>query len=522
MACRTEPLIVIRTAALAALALVLALTAGPILAVALQARGPAGLSAGDWAAVRFTLLQALLSAALSCLFAIPLARALARRDFPLRRLALAALGAPFLLPVIAAILGLVAIFGRAGLANQALALLGLPPVTIYGLPGVLLAHVFFNLPLVTRLLLLGWAAIPAEHFRLAAALSFTPRTSFRQLELPMLARVLPGAFLLTFLICLTSFTTVLALGGGPRATTIELAIYQAFRLDFDLAHAATLALVQLGLGTTVALAALAVTGLPQPGAGMDHPVRRWDSTGLGPRLADSLAMGFAALFLALPMGAVLVRGLPALPDLPASAYAAALRSLGVVAGATALALVLALPIALAIGLSDRPRRARASDAAAALVLAASPLVTGTGLFLILTRVTNPVPLALAVTAVVNALMALPFLLRALIPAIEQARRFDALADSLAMTGFARFRLVILPRLARPLGFGLGLTAAMTMGDLGVVTLFADPDRATLPMVLYGLMGAYRTDQAAAAALLLVVLSLGLFWIFDRGGRNAQA
>jgi thiamine transport system permease protein len=59
--------------------------------------------------------------------------------------------------------------------------------------------------------------------------------------------------------------------------------------------------------------------------------------------------------------------------------------------------------------------------------------------------------------------------------------------------------------------------------LGVITLFANPDTATLPLQMYRLMGAYRMEQAAGAALLLLILSFGLFWIFDRGGRaNADA
>jgi thiamine transport system permease protein len=32
------------------------------------------------------------------------------------------------------------------------------------------------------------------------------------------------------------------------------------------------------------------------------------------------------------------------------------------------------------------------------------------------------------------------------------------------------------------------------------------------------MAAYRMADAAAAALLLVTLSVALFWVFDRGGR----
>ncbi|VFS66540.1 thiamine transporter membrane protein [Raoultella planticola] len=38
---------------------------------------------------------------------------------------------------------------------------------------------------------------------------------------------------------------MLSLGGGPRATTIELAIYQALNFDYDPARAAMLALIQM-------------------------------------------------------------------------------------------------------------------------------------------------------------------------------------------------------------------------------------------------------------------------------------
>jgi thiamine transport system permease protein len=147
---------------------------------------------------------------------------------------------------------------------------------------------------------------------------------------------------------------------------------------------------------------------------------------------------------------------------------------------------------------------------------------GTGLFLILNPLADPVALALPLTALVNALMALPFALRALIPAVRDLRRFDRLADSLGLQGRARLRIVTLPRLRAPLGFALGLAAALSMGELGVVALFADPTAATLPMTMYGLMGAYRMTEAAGAALVLVTLAFGIFWILDRGVRNAEA
>jgi thiamine transport system permease protein len=117
------------------------------------------------------------------------------------------------------------------------------------------------------------------------------------------------------------------------------------------------------------------------------------------------------------------------------------------------------------------------------------------------------------------MMALPFALRALIPALREVESsYGRLADSLALTGGARLRLLILPRTRRALGFAGGIAAAFSMGDLGVIALFADLETTTLPLQLYRLMGAYRMDDAMGAALLLMGLSLAMFWIFDRGGR----
>ncbi|MCB1336483.1 MAG: thiamine/thiamine pyrophosphate ABC transporter permease ThiP, partial [Maritimibacter sp.] len=85
-----------------ALGLVLALVLGTLAAVTWRAEPGAGLGPADWAALRFTLAQALISAVVSVALAIPVARALARRRFPGRRALITLLGAPFILPVIVA------------------------------------------------------------------------------------------------------------------------------------------------------------------------------------------------------------------------------------------------------------------------------------------------------------------------------------------------------------------------------------------------------------------------------------
>lgn len=489
------------------------LVLGTLAAVAWAAEGLSGLGRWDLRAIWFTLWQATVSATLAAALAVPVARALARRAFPGRGALILLLGAPFILPVIVAIMGLIAIFGRTGLANAGLGALGLPQMSIYGWQGVILAHVFFNLPLAVRLILHGWQAIPAERFRLARSLGFAPADTARHLERPMLVEVLPGVWLAVFLVCLTSFAVALTLGGGPQATTIELAIYQAFRFDADLGRAASLGLVQVAISLAAMAMAARVTLPAGFGAGLDRPAEL-----SGPRgwrtLADGAVIGLAAAFLIAPMAAVILPGLPALAGLPGSVWAATARSVSMALTSAGLTLVMAL--ALSLALAERPRRW--IEAAGMLPLVASPLVLGTGLYLLLRDWVRPESAALPVTALINAVMALPFALRALIPAARTVEAdYGRLAASLGLRGAARLRLLTLPRMARPLGFAGGLSAALAMGDLGVITLFAD-QRTTLPMLIWQLMGRYRIEDAAGAAVLLMAISFALFWVFDRGAR----
>lgn len=498
-------------------ALLLALVIAPLLAVGWRGNGVA-LGPADWAAVRFSVTQAVLSALFSTLFAIPVARALARRRFFGRSALVALMGAPFLLPAVVAVLGLLAIFGRSGIVNSILATFGVPQISIYGLHGVVLAHVFLNLPLAVRMILQGWLAIPGERLRLAQSLGFGPSETFRHLEWPMLRDIVPGVATVILVICLTSFAVVITLGGGPAATTIELAIYQAVRFEFDLGRAAGLAGVQLLIGGVAALATWKLTQPAGFGAGLDRDVRVPAPSGWR-GIVDALVLVTVTLFLLLPLGAVLVRGAPGLAELPGEVLPAAGRSL-FVALASAL---LATSAALVLALSTARRPQALVESAATLPLATSGLVLGTGLFLLIQPFAPPMRLALPVTILVNVALSLPYLYRILLPETRALHAdYGRLADSLSLTGWSRMRWLTFPRLARPLGFGAGIAAALSMGDLGVIALFAGEQQATLPLVVSQLAGAYRTDAAAAAAVILVLLSFALFWTFDAGGRRAAA
>ena len=505
------------TAGGAAVAVGLALLCFGTLAAVLWRASGSALGAGDWAAIRFTVLQAAASALLSVTLAVPVARALARRRFFGRSVLITLLGAPFLVPVIVAVLGLIGVFGRSGLVNTALSAIGLPPISIYGFHGVILAHVFFNLPLAVRMILQGWQSIPTERFRLAAALGLRTKDILQHLERPMLREVLPGAALVIFTLCLSSFAVALTLGGGPRATTVELAIYQSLRFDFDLGRAALLSATQFALCGTAVLLSLRFAKRANFGAGLDRGAASWAGVGRFGLAQDVVAIGFATTFLIAPLSVLVVRACPGLADLPVTLLPALARSLAVAAVSTLLTMTAAVVLAIAI---RRGPGAKLLELAAMLPLAASSLVLGTGLFLIVQPWVAAERIALLVTALVNTTLALPFALRILLPTVRAIEDdYGRLATSLALTGYARWRWLIAPRLQTPLGFAAGLVAALSIGDLGAVALFAGERGVTLPLLVQRLMGSYRMDAAAAVALVLVTVSFAVFWGLDWLGRR---
>ncbi|HSF96395.1 MAG TPA: thiamine/thiamine pyrophosphate ABC transporter permease ThiP, partial [Thermohalobaculum sp.] len=124
----------------------------------------------------------------------------------------------------------------------------------------------------------------------------------------------------------------------------------------------------------------------------------------------------------------------------------------------------------------------------------------------------------------NVMLSLPFAVRALQARLaESGARHDRLCASLGIAGWTRLRLVEFPVARRELGFAAALSAALSVGDLGVIALFGSDSFRTLPWLLYQTGGRYQSDEAAAIALALLLLSLTFFVGIERlvGGRHAE-
>ena len=452
----------------------------------------------------FTLWQAVASTVLTLLAGLPLAWATARVRFHGRGLVRALVVVPFVLPTVV-------------VATAMLSLL--PPRFERGVVPILLAHVFFNVAVVVRIVGGYWGRLDPRLLDAAATLGASPVRRFRELTLPALRPALAAAGALTFLFCFTSFGVVVILG-GPTRLTLEAAIYDEATQVFDLRAAAALALLQL---VAVALIVIVCARLE---ARADL-VSRATSEGIAaraplgwerPALAATLT-GSAAL-LGAPLAALVWRSLSTpsgigldfyrslgdeTPALLVAPWHAAVNSAVYATAATA--------VALAIGGLAAVVIARGSagwlDAAVMLPLGASAVMLGYGY--VIGFDTAPLDLRGAwwIVPVVQALVAAPFVVRLLAPALRSVD--PRLREAAAVLGAppARVRREIdIPLALRPLGVAAGLAFAIALGEFGATVFLARSDRPTLPVAIFRFLGRPGAgNQGAAAALCIVLMAV---------------
>lgn len=474
---------------------------------------------------QFSLYQAFLSTLFSISLAIPTAYALSRRQFLGRGLLLKLCATTLVLPVLVGVFGLLSIYGNSGLIAEVFEWFGGSlPFSIYGLNGILLAHVFFNYPFATRLFLQTLDSIPAEQHQLSAHLGLAGWNKYRLVAWPRIKQQFPHVAGLIFMLCFTSFATVMALGGGPKSTTIELAIYQAIKFDFDLQSGAILALWQMLLCGVLSLIIQRFSiSVAVDSGSIYQAVLYQDSK--QERLWDRAWIVFLIIFLLPPLLMVVISGLNSeLATVLTSSqfWLALVNSLIVALSAAVLAMVfgvILLHTTRALRLNEKRLLADKLDLIGTMILVTPGLVISTGLFLLLRNITDVFSIAIWIVVLVNALMALPYVIKTLAqPLLHIAQQYHLLCGSLGLNGFTRFRLIEWRALRKPMAHAFAIAFIMSIGDLSAIALFGSQDFRTLPLYLFQLLGSYQMDAAAVISLSLLVLSVGVFgvveWLFS--------
>jgi thiamine transport system permease protein len=466
--------------------------------------------------VWFTVWQAAASTILTVAIAMPAAYVLGRYRFRGRSVVGALVVVPFVLPTVVVALAFLAL---------------LPDGVERGWAPVLVAHAFFNVAVVVRIVGTYWASLDSRVVEAAATLGAPPLTRFREITLPLLAPALAAAGAIVFLFSFTSFGVVLILG-GPRYATIEAEIYnQAVRL-FDLRAAALLSLVQLAC----VLAAVWMATRLESRLVFQAPLRA-EIDALRPvrnardRLVVGLGLGVVAVFLGLPLAVLVQRSLEvggqygfdayrSLGDptsvLLAAPWEAVVNSVVYATAATAIAVVVGGLAAFAIA---EDRGSRVLDGLVLLPLGISAVMLGLGFLIAFDTAPLDFRAAPWIVPVAQSLVAIPFVVRIVVPTLRSIdpRQREAAALLGASPGRVR-REIDLPIISRGLAVAAGFAFAISLGEFGATVFLARPDRPTLPVAIFrflGRPGEANVAQAYALAVVLMVVTVVAVLLVDR-------
>lgn len=487
--------------------------------------------------VLFTFGQAAASTALTLLVGLPGAYLVARYRFAGKALFRALTAVPFVLPTLVVAASFDALLGARGWVNAALEAIGLPPLRFTRTLGAILAaHVFYNTTIVLRLVGDYWSRIDRRLWDAARTLGAGAVQRWLRVSLPLLAAPVAAAAVLVFIFCFTSFGVVLILG-GPRFATIEVEIYYQTVSLFDLPVAASLALVQVGVTLVLGIAYARLmkrVSRPLPMRAPRSNERRL--TGRSARAAAAVVLLAITVFQLAPLVALAARSVTGADGATlafyralgaesrqgafhGSALAAVRNSLGFAAAATAIALAVGTPAAWALGRRGAARSSRLFDPLLMLPLGTSAVTLGLGFIVTLNRPPFDLRASPALIPIAHALVALPFVVRSLAPALAAVEpRLIHAARALGAARAAVVRRVELPIVARAVGVAAAFAFSISLGEFGATAIVARGDLPTIPLAIFRLLGrpgALNIGQALALATILMLVTAVVVTAIER-------
>ena len=152
---------------------------------------------------RFTAFQALLSTVLTLLFGLPAAYIFARYRFFGKRVLNALFSIPFILPTIVVAAAFNALIGPKGWINLLLMQWSgttVPPIRAMNtLQIIIVAHVFYNISVVIRMVGTAWAGLDRRYEEASRVLGASGFSAFRKVIFPLLRPTIQSASLIVFL-----------------------------------------------------------------------------------------------------------------------------------------------------------------------------------------------------------------------------------------------------------------------------------------------------------------------------------
>ncbi len=490
----------------------------------------------------FTVWESLLSTILCVLVGLPGAALFARFEFRGRRILWALLLVPFVLPTVVAGLAFLTLIGPAGISGVELT------GTIWA---ILIAHLFFNYAVVVRTVGSAWAAMGESEVDAARTLGASPLRALLTITLPRLRSSVLAAASIVFLFSFTSFGIVMILG-GVRQRTIEVEIYDQTARFLHLDVAAALSVMQL-VGVVIILMLFNRARRSRSDGSSAHagtPLSRRART-LGERAFMGANLLFMGLFLGGPLAVLAIRSFSTSEGWGFHAYSAlgsnrrgssafvgpldavgnslkfalATMTISVLLGCCA-AWALARPPRTLSGTSlpkIRPTSGSVFDSLTEgflmIPLGTSAVTVGFGCLIALADPPLDFRSSWWMLPIAHSVIALPFVVRLLVPAVRSIDPKFREAAALLGAGNLRVWLTIdLPMIRRQIAVAAGFAFAVSLGEFGATSFLVRASNVTVPIAIYrslGRPGGDNLSQAMALSVILMAVVAVVVVVIDR-------
>lgn len=457
----------------------------------------------------FTCEQAIASSLISGIVGSLLAFLCIEMELPGRKIISNLSNIAFFLPPLLVALALVGVWGNRGWVGRFL-----PQSMLYGWFGILLGHLFFNFSVYFKLV--GQALVENRKIEEKIALSLGANRSvvFRTITLPKLKGPILQSFVLVFIYCLSSFVILLLLGGGPKFTGFEVAIYQAIKVDLNLKLATSLAGIQL-LFCFVAHQAVGWSSelrskYPTKAVSAIYHCR---SRLTRIALAGVTWLLFSALIL-LPITSLIASGLRSIHKLEIIEIGEVLRlSLWLGVKVALVSSWIAFCAAYLIRHSRTLRVKKIISFLSLMPVVVSNMVFGIALMIFFPSLKHWGGEHLWGVVFIQALSALPLNFRILNEKFSKIdREIYWSAKSLGASYFQLLTLVELPMLKKAVASSLATGIGISLGEVGALLLFESQGQLTFSIWLFKLMGKYQFGEAHAVGILLLLVMGSIFLI----------
>lgn len=482
--------------------------------------------------IRFTAWQAFLSAVISVIIGVPLGYLLANRSFPGKSFVASLTMVPFVMPAVTVALGFLLMYGTNGWFNETLSsLFGFKVRVLHTLWAILLAHAFYNAPLVARMTQGAWERLDPALEESARTLGAGPLSVWRDVTLPaVLPGILSGA-VLAFIYCFMSFPIVLSLGGA-RFSTLEVEIYTLMRVLLDYEMAAALAAIQAAVSLLFAYVFLKLEGRT-PHTFASSRARKTASLGMR-RLGDVpmwLLLAALTLFFAGPLASIVADSVrDGAGGVSLQAYERILtanydfhlggppvRSIQNSLRFAAIAAVLALTTGVSFVYATvrvLRRRQPLLETLSLAPMAVSSVALAYGISIAFRGPLQLVPHDWRIP-LVHAVLAFPFVVRAFRPVLQgvDVRLIEA-ARTLGAGRWRAFVDVELPMAMTGLLVAFALSFGLSVSETAATLMLARPDEVTMPVSVYRFLAARDFQSASAMAVLLMAVTGGVFLLAE--------